>query len=889
MALVERQEQLDLLDTLLREASAGSGRAAVVCGPVGTGKSALVDVFAERAQQAGASVLSAVCSAEESVLRWGVLRQLMRGVDLVSEAAGRLARSASAVGVAQTWLAEEVCRALLDVAEDTTLVLILDDAQCADPASAQCLSALARRARNSRLLILIAEPGPPDPPSELQLELMRRPSTHVIPVGPLSVRGVRALAATVPNAADPDGLHELSGGNPLLVTALLRAEGYGSAVLGCLRRGDAGMRDVAAGLAVLGTTRWIDRLLDRDVMETGAALRALEQAGVLHDGWFRDDSAREALLVDLGSEQRVHLHSRAADVTFEEGAPPNVVAEHLLAARRTPGAWAVPVLESAAGSALAEGSTELAIDLLKLACLACEDQTRLAGIRTTLLRARWRIDPSAPAPHMAELTDALHRGHLRGSDALVLTKALLWHGRFDTAREVLTSLRESDALADPDALAELRDIYPWLRCSYTPILDHVPSPGDRLPASLELDPGRRWKAATALDSVLSRGPSEPVVAEAERLLRGARLDEMGMDTVESALLALTYSECADRAAPWCDGLIEDATNRQAPSRHARLRTIRAEISFRQGDLLVAERHARYALDAVADAGWGVTVGGLLANLLLPLLAMGRDDEAEEELGRAVPQGMLQSRYGLNYLQARGRCRLRAGSVESAVQDFQLCGDLMTRWNMDSAGLIAWRLDLAEARLAMGDRDEARRLLQEQLKRCGRTLRRTRGITMRMLAATVDGRRRLTLLHQAADVLESVGDRYELARALTELTAAYITLGEPRRASVIGRRAWGLAKTCHALPLIRRLAVDVGPDLEPGPGPEAEDGSPGSGVPSLTEAERRVVQLAGAAYTNAEIAKRLYVTVSTVEQHLTRAYRKLNVTNRADLSSVLQSV
>ncbi|GAA2039644.1 hypothetical protein GCM10009839_47090 [Catenulispora yoronensis] len=882
MDLVERDEQLDLLDRLLAESAAGTGRIAVVCGPVATGKSALLDAFADRARRAGVSVLSAVCSAEESGLRLGVLRQLLRGAHLTSEATDRVVRS-SAGGMVETELLEDVCRTLLDAAERNPLALVLDDAHWADPASAQCLSSLARRARNSRLMVLIAEP---DPPSELRLELLRRPSTRMVPVGPLSLDGVRRMVGADAGLC-PDELHELSGGNPLLVAALLRAEEYGGAVLGCLRRGDAGMRDAAAGLAVLGTTRWLDRLLDRDAMEIATSLRALEAAGLLLEGRFRDDSGRDAVLVDLGSARRVELHSRAADLAFGDGAPPSVVAGHLLAARRTPAPWAVPVLEAAAALALTEGNTELAIESLRLAGAACEDGPHLARIRTTLLRAQWRIDPNAPTPLMAELADAHRRGDLRGSDALVLTKALLWHGRFDAARDVLTSLRESDAFADPDTLAELRDTYPWLRCSYTPFLDYVPRPGARGPDSPSLAPGRRWEAATALDSVLSWGPSEPVVAEAERILRNARLDEMGMDTVESALLALTYGECADRAAPWCDGLIEDAGQRQAPTRHARLSTIRAEISFRQGDLLAAEQHARRGLDAVPGTGLGVTVGGSLASLLLPLLAMGHDDLALEELSRTVPQGMLQSRYGLHYLQARGRCRLRTGSPDLALGDFQACGELMTRWNMDSAGLIAWRLDLAEARLAMGDREEARRLLQEQLTRCGRGMRRTRGIATRMLAATVEGRRRPALLRQAAEVLESVGDRYELARALTELTAAYISLGEPRRAAVIGRRAWGLAQGCHALPLTRQLSVDVGPDLGSAPPPpEAAPEAPGPGAQPLSDAERRVVQLAAAAYTNREIADRLYVTVSTVEQHLTRAYRKLNVTNRADLSAVI---
>ena len=36
------------------------------------------------------------------------------------------------------------------------------------------------------------------------------------------------------------------------------------------------------------------------------------------------------------------------------------------------------------------------------------------------------------------------------------------------------------------------------------------------------------------------------------------------------------------------------------------------------------------------------------------------------------------------------------------------------------------------------------------------------------------------------------------------------------------------------------------------------------------------------YTNIQIAHKLYITVSTVEQHLARVYRKLGVTGRAEL-------
>ncbi len=56
--------------------------------------------------------------------------------------------------------------------------------------------------------------------------------------------------------------------------------------------------------------------------------------------------------------------------------------------------------------------------------------------------------------------------------------------------------------------------------------------------------------------------------------------------------------------------------------------------------------------------------------------------------------------------------------------------------------------------------------------------------------------------------------------------------------------------------------------------------------ALTDAELRVATLAAQGKTNRQIAHTLYITVSTVEQHLTRVYRKLSVQRRTDLAPCL---
>jgi DNA-binding CsgD family transcriptional regulator len=56
---------------------------------------------------------------------------------------------------------------------------------------------------------------------------------------------------------------------------------------------------------------------------------------------------------------------------------------------------------------------------------------------------------------------------------------------------------------------------------------------------------------------------------------------------------------------------------------------------------------------------------------------------------------------------------------------------------------------------------------------------------------------------------------------------------------------------------------------------------------LTTAERRVAALAADGLTNREIAERLYVTIGTVESHLSAAYRKLGAQTRAELAAELE--
>jgi DNA-binding CsgD family transcriptional regulator len=939
MAIDERREGLTSLEELLTEMVAGKGRIAMVTGAIATGKSELLYAFSEQAFEHGALPLTATGSVAESGLPLGVLGQLLHNAPLTDEQRERTMNllhegmssqlsndpQAEAIGHMDVQIVDALCSVLLELSERCPLVIAVDDVHHADRASQLCLAYLARRVKFAQILLVFSAP---DHSAHVQTlfhtEVLRQPHcrpvrlTHLSPEDVARWVNARSGAEAVERYAAE--CYALSGGNRLLVTALMedfQATGspgarYGEATVACLRRADRRMTVVARALAVLGEPASIGRLLgggeaavtkllssadpgtgnplrpgETAIMRllgegeaaVGKAISALCGAGVLEHGHFRHPSARAAVLADLDAAERIDLHRRAAELTYESGAPASVVAEHLLQASHAGDPWAISVLEEAARQALRDDGVESAIEYLKLAWRACVDERRRARITTTLVRAEWRINPSAPATHLAELTDAMHKGYLGGSDAVVLAKALLWHGHVEDAKDVLAHLNELEEL-DQETVAELAAARPWFRSLYPSFLPHLPQiTGEQAStAASSVGVGRRMESAGVLASVLTQGPREETVATAERILRGSRLDEMTMDTVETALLALTYTDRPGKAAPWCDAFIEEAGSRRAPSRQARLSAIRAEIGLRRGDLAAAAYDAQRALEIIPATSWGVAVGGPLGSLLLAGAAMGRLDEHVHQFNQPVPEAMLETRFGLQYLHGKGRFNLMAGQPHQALRDFQLCGELMRKWELDVPGFIAWRTDAAEALIRLGEHEEAHRLIDEQLARCGQHSKRVQGIAMRLLAAVSETRHRPMLLRKSADLLQSGGDRYELARALFDLTAAYHANGEYRRAGMFGRRARLLAVECQAEPLSQALTRG---------GRDDDQGAGTSGVMGiLSDAERRVAALAAEGYTNREISAKLFITVSTVEQHLTRIYRKLNVTRRTELPASL---
>ncbi|WP_344137735.1 LuxR C-terminal-related transcriptional regulator, partial [Luedemannella flava] len=111
----------------------------------------------------------------------------------------------------------------------------------------------------------------------------------------------------------------------------------------------------------------------------------------------------------------------------------------------------------------------------------------------------------------------------------------------------------------------------------------------------------------------------------------------------------------------------------------------------------------------------------------------------------------------------------------------------------------------------------------------------------------------------ADAEGALGRRAAAERHLRVALSAFATTG-------------ARAYTAQTLAAAERLGVPLGVP------PAALDG--------LTAAERAVASLVCQGLSNRDIAARLVISVKTVEFHLTRVFRRLDVANRAQLRRVL---
>ena len=240
--------------------------------------------------------------------------------------------------------------------------------------------------------------------------------------------------------------------------------------------------------------------------------------------------------------------------------------------------------------------------------------------------------------------------------------------------------------------------------------------------------------------------------------------------------------------------------------------------------------------------------------------------------------------GFRFLRAaRARLYLALGEPDEALRELSELGDR----RVDELGTRAelaphWPPLAVRALLAAEERDEALSLAEKDVR-----MARAFGAPATTSAALVglglcqdDRDEAIALLEEAVGEAERSESQVALMAALVELGGARRRAGqraaarEPLRAAIdLADRTGAAAFGDRARDELRATGARPRRELLSGPA-------------SLTASERRVAQLAVEGRTNREIAQELFVTMKTVEMHLSNAYRKLDIGSRGELEVAL---
>jgi DNA-binding CsgD family transcriptional regulator len=939
--LLERDEELAQLARCLDQAATGRGRLVVVEGPAGIGKTRIVRAAEHEARRRGFRVLAARCS-DLGDLAYGAVRDLfqpaLRDPDVRRdplEGPAALAQSVlaparfgaaiepGAAGVAPDaslpalhglwWLCVNLC-------ESSPILVSVDDVQWADPASLRFLNHLAARLDEVPIAVVAGVRSGHIRAEPLLAELLSAPFADVLRLTPLSERAVALLVHASPLRGAPQdfvlALHEATGGNAYLLEEVLadlndrgvRAPDASSATL----RGLAPPKIVRSLLARLSRLRPPSQrlaqavaVLDRDVQLRHAALLAglpLEEAARAADllaasGILRAERpvefvhpiVREAVYSNLPTGERALAHRRAARLLSADGAPLEDVATHLVRSEPADEEWTVEVLRHAAADALVRGAPDTAVSYLRRSLAEPPPQSDRWRVLWELGLATARSDPESSVGYLRE---AHARAPTAGDQAricLALLQALATTGRVAEAEgptlqsiaalggtdpELALRLEAELATAERQGSARSplieRRLQRWSRVSGT-------SPAERVVL-----------AHVAVHRALTGASAETVAELAGRALGGERLLEDQTSESLLAYLPLYPLLCADRfddVARYLEAALDDARARGSLHGFVLTSVFRSHLAYARGDLHDAESEGVQAMDAASGVrGWRLALPGGLEPLLSTLVELGDLAGADDLFKRHGCDGHLPDSVPFRLLLAsRGRLRLAQGRIEAAVADFEELEDREQRGGAANLYLHPHRVDAALAHAHLGRAGRAGALIDDELDRARAWgTPRMLGLTLRAAGLVHRGARGLDLLRESVHVLEQSPAKLARAHALVDLGAALRRAGGRRDAVDPLREGMDLSHRCGATPLVERARSEL---LLLGARPRRPATT---GVEALTASERRVAELAAQGLTNREIAEALFITVGTVEVHLTHTYQKLGIGSRRDLSSRLES-
>jgi DNA-binding CsgD family transcriptional regulator/tetratricopeptide (TPR) repeat protein len=901
-SLLGREREREQLDRLLKDVREGGGGVLVIHGDAGVGKTALLDYAAGTAH--GFRIARTAGAEAEMELPSAVVQQLCAPFYGLMERLPEPQRDALGIafGLANGPAPNEflvglaALGLLAEAAEEQPLLCIVDDAQWLDRASARTLAFVARRLLAEKVALVFAA-------RELGEAFVGLPELRVEPLGHSDARAL--LESALPAPLDERVLERIvaeTGGNPLALLELPRglsptqlAGGFGlpPAVPLSARIEDSFTRRLArltederrllllAAADPVGDPAVVWRAAERLGIEKSAAhtVESEELLTLSPRVLFRHPLVRSAVYGAAGPDDRRQVHRALAEAT-DPGVDPDRRAWHRAQAASVPDEDVAAELEHSAARAQARGGFAAAAAFLERAVALTPDRERRAERTLAAAQAHLQAGSIDAASQLlagaeAELLDELGRAHVErlrgqiefassaGSEApALLLKAAKRIEPLDVTLARETYLDAWVAAFFAGGLARSGTIQEISRAARSaPPTASAPRPADLLLDALSVLVTDGRAAAAPLLSRALTVLADDATAREEGLRWGwlathaawALWDDQRWHQAVRRLLA-TVREA---------GLLDNLP--------VYLQTVGANAAWR-GDFATAG-----ALIAEADTIAEATGNGLARYAAVVLECFrGREPEArrllEVEMGKASAAGQG---YGIQVCQwvsavmhiALGRyetalAEARQASdeapelwtsgwalaevVEAATRtgETQIAVDALERLTeATSVGESDWGLGvLARSRALLREGEPAETSYQEAIERLGRIQLRPElarahlvyGEWLRRERRRMDARAQLRAAH---DQFTSIGMEAFGERARLELHAT-------------GERA-------------RKRTVQTRDELTP--------------------QETQIAHLAAEGHTNREIAARLFISANTVEYHLRKVFRKLDIKSRTQLA------
>ena len=916
--VVGRERELSLAEEFL-DSAAERFAALVLEGEPGIGKTTVWREVVRRAQERSFLVLSCRPAATEAKLGLAAVADLLEPVpetafDALVEPQRRaldvaLLRADPGKSVADPrTVATAVRSVLLELGSEAPVLLAVDDVQWLDSASAAVLEFVLRRLRGERIGFLASRR--PSEPTRLNVEQVVTPEVFArAKIGPLSLAGLQYLLkerlASTPSRSLLVRIEKASGGNPLFaleIGRLLEDLGVPAAgeplpvppdvralVTRRLAKLRPSTREVLMAAAALDDPReeTVRLALGRPI---GRDLEAAEREEIVQCERglivFAHPLFGVALLASATAAERRRTHRRLSDVV--SGSERR--ARHLalsVEGRDEPTAVAV---HAAARHALFRGAPAAAAELVALALRLgepdCEAQPRRIVDLADYLYA---AGESAHAREVLEGIDSWEGWPpgLQASAVERLGELVLNTETPAAATEFLERMLRDPLPAEVRAAVHTQLSYTTSEFDAARAARHADAALALLEPSAEhVDPAAHAGALymrLRARVLLGHGLEQDLVDRIRGI--GARLSPEHSSTAGAAqgiAVWLRHVDALEESRTLLERCLHEAfeTGHETDQLHVLIHLAITECWA--GNLELAHDYARSASRRAEELGAGFA--GLLADEALALVQahLGNVDEARAIVARRPPPSALTRHGTLLFRAALGLAELSLGNNEAA--DAQLRAGLQAaeRVACREPGVHRMHANAAEAAVALDDLERAAQIgdfLEEHGQRTNHRWSLAAGARVRALVTAARGD-----LDGAFAAVEQAMERHEQLVMPFERARTLLVKG------VIERRARrrGQAKLSfeQALEIFEHIGARLWAERA-----RAELDRVGlrrtSGA-DLTEAERRVAELAAQGLTNRDVAAALFLSPKTVEANLSRAYRKLGIRSRAELGARMGS-